>query len=95
MAIKTFKDFLATQAQAMEPFHPELGKILHKLGLLCSESGDLLRADSYFSKALRLYKKCEVNDERVVSVKRDKADNQSKLSLMNTPMKVGNGQNTL
>ena len=67
-------------------FDIDLGKILHRLGLLCSDSGQLLRADSYFTKALRLYRKNDVNDERMIGVKRDKADNRSKLSLMNTPV---------
>lgn len=86
-AIETFKDMLVIQATALSPFHPDLGKILHKLGLLCSESDQLLRADSYFTKALRIYQKSGVKDEEMVAVKRDKADNMSKLSLLNAPVK--------
>lgn len=85
-SIGAFKEILAIQTINLAPFHPDLGKILHRLGLLCSDSGQLLRADSYFTKALRLYRKNDVNDERMIGVKRDKADNRSKLSLMNTPV---------
>jgi len=68
----------------LEEFHPDLGLLLHKLGYLCSKDKQYRHADAYFTKALRLYMKHCVNDERVVRVQRDKADNQMKLELMPT-----------
>lgn len=83
-AIDVYKDALVIRTQALEEFHPDLGLLLHKLGYLCSKDKQYRHADAYFTKALRLYMKHCVNDERVVRVQRDKADNQMKLELMPT-----------
>jgi tetratricopeptide (TPR) repeat protein len=83
-AIDVYKDALVIRTQALEEFHPDLGLLLHKLGCLCSKDKKFRHADAYFTKALRLYMNNCVNDERVVRVQRDKADNQMKLELMPT-----------
>eukprot|EP00979_Chaetoceros_neogracilis_P005925 scaffold1149_cov188-Chaetoceros_neogracile.AAC.2 len=81
-AIDAYKESLTIRSKALEGVHPDLGQILYKLGLLCSKDEQYRHADAYFSKALSLYMNINVEDERVVRVQRDKADNQMKLALM-------------
>jgi len=81
-AIDSYKFSLKIRSQVLEGVNPGLGLLLHKLGLLCSKDEQYRHADAYFSKALSLYMNSNVEDERVVRVQRDKADNQMKLALM-------------
>lgn len=81
-AIRVFKEALIVQTQSEAKFTSENGKILHKLGLLCSENGQLHDADTYFFRALRLYSQRDGCDERLIGVQRDKANNLSKLVLI-------------
>ena len=67
-AIDAYKQGMYVQTLWLDQFHPDLGKSLHKLGLLCSENGQLRDADAYFAEALRLYKSSIVATGRVVGV---------------------------
>eukprot|EP00553_Chaetoceros_curvisetus_P004311 CAMPEP_0204635506 /NCGR_PEP_ID=MMETSP0717-20131115/31519_1 /ASSEMBLY_ACC=CAM_ASM_000666 /TAXON_ID=230516 /ORGANISM="Chaetoceros curvisetus" /LENGTH=508 /DNA_ID=CAMNT_0051654255 /DNA_START=84 /DNA_END=1610 /DNA_ORIENTATION=- len=82
-AIESYQEALTLRTTSLAQFHPDLGKLIHKLGRMCTLNGELDRADKVFTRALRLYKhnRLEPSDARVIDVQRDRADNRVKIAL--------------
>jgi tetratricopeptide (TPR) repeat protein len=81
-AIVCYKDALEIHLKTFASLHSGAGKLLHKLGILCSENAQFEEADSYFKEALALFELCSITDERVIQVERDKADNIGKMAFV-------------
>ncbi len=80
-AIKAYKEALYTRTQYVDKFHPDLGRLLHKIGVLSSIHGNFGDAVIYFSKALRVYEFNKIEDSRVTAVLRDQADALGKIAF--------------
>jgi hypothetical protein len=65
--------------KTVPPFQSDAGKLLHKLGILCSNNAQYKDADEYFMEALKFYESGSIMDERIMQVERDKADNRGKV----------------
>eukprot|EP00557_Chaetoceros_sp_GSL56_P009907 CAMPEP_0176482442 /NCGR_PEP_ID=MMETSP0200_2-20121128/3377_1 /TAXON_ID=947934 /ORGANISM="Chaetoceros sp., Strain GSL56" /LENGTH=893 /DNA_ID=CAMNT_0017878757 /DNA_START=159 /DNA_END=2837 /DNA_ORIENTATION=- len=74
-AIECYKQALTVSKTASATFQSDTGKLLHKLGILCSSNEQYKDAESFFLEALVLYESGSIMDERIVQVERDKADN--------------------
>jgi tetratricopeptide (TPR) repeat protein len=75
-AIVCYKEALEVAKTTLPSLQSDTGKLLHKLGILCSNNGQFTDADKYFMEALELYENGSIMDERIVQVERDKADNR-------------------
>lgn len=80
-AIEAYKKALSTRTIYIDKFHPDLGRLLHKIGVLNATSGNFRDAVIYFAKALRLYEFNNIEDSRVMVVKRDQADVLGKIAF--------------
>ncbi len=80
-AIAAYKQALSIRTQYSDKLNPDLGKILHKIGVLNGRCGNLRDASIYFAKALRLYEFNNIKDARLVEVQRDRADVLGKIAL--------------
>lgn len=80
-AIKAYKEALYTRTQYVDKFHPDLGRLLHKIGVLSSIHGNFGDAAIYFAKALRVYEFNKIEDSRVTAVLRDQADVLGKIAF--------------
>ena len=80
-AIEAYKQALSTRTIYIDKFHPDLGRLLHKIGALNATNGNFRDAIIYFAKALRLYEINNIEDSRVMVVKRDQADVLGKIAL--------------
>ena len=80
-AIAAYKEALNIRSLYTEKFHPDLGKLIHKIGVLHSVNGQFRDAAIYFAKALRLYEFNKINDSRVTAVLRSQADVLGKIAF--------------
>jgi tetratricopeptide (TPR) repeat protein len=80
-AIIAYKEALSIRTQYIDKFHPDLGKLLHKIGVLNALHGNLRDASIYFAKAVRLYEFNNIEDSRLMVVLRDQADVLGKIAF--------------
>lgn len=78
-AIQCYKQALELTKKPVPSFQSDAGKLLHKLGILCSNNAQYKDADEYFMEALKFYESGSIMDERIMQVERDKADNRGKV----------------
>ena len=80
-AIDAYKEALKIRSQHVDKFNPDLGKLLHKIGVLNANHGSLRDATIYFAKALKLYEFNNIKDSRLTTVLRDQADVLGKIAF--------------
>ena len=80
-AISAYKDALSTRTQYIDKLHPDLGKLLHKIGCLNTIRGNYRDAAIFYAKALRLYEFNNITDSRVMIILRDQADVLGKIAF--------------
>ena len=80
-SVIAYKQSLSIRTQYVDKFHPDLGRLLHKIGILNSMYGNLRDASIYFAKAIRLYEFNNIDDSRLMEVFRDQADVFGKIAF--------------
>lgn len=80
-AIEAYKEALTVRSHYGDKFHPDLGSLLHKIGVLNAHHGSLRDATIYFAKALKLYEFNNIEDSRRTIVLRDQADVLGKIAF--------------
>jgi tetratricopeptide (TPR) repeat protein len=80
-AIESLQQAITVRSHSLVQSHPDVGDVLRKLGTLYYRNHKYKSANTYYIRALKLYKLANVaeNDSRVIGTKRDMADNQANL----------------
>jgi tetratricopeptide (TPR) repeat protein len=75
-AIDAFDEALRIKSATLGRHSVEVARLLHKLGKLSAQSGDIQLADSYLSRTVLIYRlnKMRDDDPWMIEVNRDVAD---------------------